>query len=484
MIDHFKRFTKQIFTYGLGDTISRIISILILPIFTRFLSPADFGVASLLTVTSALIFGLTDFGLTMSILRFFKSEKDLEKRKQLVATAQIAMVGITSIAIALILPFSRQISELFFKTPDYSYVVFLNFLTLPIGKIMTAPLARLRAQEKARSYVFLNLSRTIFGIVLNLILIVFLKRGLNGYFEGPLIASLVFGLFVGLYSIRVDGLNFSYKVFRKLFIFGAPLILNSISIWIINWADRFILSKLTDISTVGLYTLGYNTGMAIMLPVGAFTTAWLPFYMSIAKESNAKKIFSFVLTYYFLIIGFFVLVIAIFARDYFNFFTPVKFHPAYLVIPLITFAYSFWGAFSVISAGAVIKNKTYFIVITQLIAMSINIVGMLVLIPRYGMIGAAWATFISYLALPIVIGIFNRKLYPVSYEYQRFLQIFLIGMAIYFSTKAIYQPTVENMFLRIAIVAFYPLAFIAIGFFNKDELNGIEKIKSYFMRKK
>lgn len=481
MFAHFKRLANQVLYYGLGDTINRLVAVLILPVFTRFLSPADYGVASLLTVTNALIVSFTDFGLHQSIIRFYREESPA-KQKQLIATAQFAMVMSTLIIALIAWPFASQISQLFFKTPAYAYIVTLNFFTIPLTKLITAPMVRFRVEEKAKFYAFLSVAQIVTMIGLNFLFIVGLKHGVNGLFEGPFISAAIFALGIGVYSIIQNGLKFSYPLFSKMFTFGAPLILNSVSMWIINWADRFILAKIASLAEVGLYTLGYSIGMAITLPVNAFVTAWSPFYMRIAKDTNAPKIYATVFTYYSAVIGFFVILVSVFGRDYFNFFTQAKFHGAAIVIPAIALAYALRGNFSIVAAAAYLKQKTYLVTVIEVIAMILNVALVFILVKYFGRIGAAWATLISFAVLPIGMHFLTRKIFPIKYEFKRILQIIFIGLIIYGATQLIYQPTLVNVLIRLGIVLCYPLAFFALGFFEPSELATIIKIKNRFFK--
>ena len=468
MFIHFKRLTKQILYYGLGDTINRLIAVLILPLFTRFLSPADYGVASVLTVTNALIVSFSDFGLMQSIIRFYREEKP-DKQRQLITNAQLIMV-LSTLAIALIaIHFGKQISQFFFKTPDYSYIIALNFFTIPLAKLITAPMVKFRVQEKANAYAFLSVAQVVSTITLNALLIIGLKHGVRGLFEGPFISSAIFALGIGIYSFKTNGFNISLPLLKKMLVFGCPLILNSVAMWIINWADRFILAKITTLSEVGLYTLGYSIGMAVTLPVNAFITAWAPFYMSVSKNPDHKEIYSTVFTYYSAAIGFFVLIVAVLGRDYFYFFTKSEFHGAALVVPIIALAYAFRGNFSITAAGAYLKHKTYLVTATELIAMVLNISLVFILAPHYGRLGAAWATLISYLVLPIGMYLITLKIFPIKYDLKRLFQIIFIGGLVYWLCQWVYAPTVLNLILRLAIIMLYPFLFILLGFFKPEE---------------
>lgn len=474
MFVHFKRFGKQLLIYGLGDSVNKIIGILIVPLFTRYLSPADYGVAGVLVVTNTLIIGLCDLGMSNAMARFFHDEKN---PKKIFGTAQMAMISVTAIIAIIGIIFAKYFSIFLFKTPDYTQVVSLSFLTIPFSIAVTAPLMRLRLEEKAKTYAFFSVSRVVMTVILNIILIVGLKLGLKGFILGPLINAVFFAFIISIFTWENIGFAFNYPLFKKMFKFGFPFVLGLISFWIMDWADRFILTRLTNISEVGLYNLGYTMGMAVMLFVGSFQTAWTPFYLSIRKEPNAKKIYSSIMTYYSLGIGFIVLVIAVFSRDYFGFLTPEKFHSAYLIVPIIALAYAIRGNFSIVAAGGFLKKRPIFEVSSDVIAVIINITGMFLLIPTFGRLGAAWATLISYIVLPIILYLLTYRLFAIKYEFVRLIKILIIGIGLYLIAKSIYEPNILNLLLRLGIVMIYPLIFISIGFFKEGELRRLDAIK-------
>lgn len=476
MLKQFKRLLNQILVYGVGDTINKLAAILLVPLFTRFLSPAEYGVAGILTVANSLLISLCDLGMSSGLVRYFH-EEDEDKRYKLINTAQITLVCLT-FALALIAwPFAGQISNLFFRSPDYAYMVTLNFFTIPLTVSVTAIMVSFRLSEKAKKYATINASRVITGFAINIILIVFLHRGVKGLFEGPFINAAIYAIGILFFNIKFDKLRFSKEHFKKMFVFGFPFVFSGIFLWVVNWADRFILSRLTNLTEVGLYGLGYALGMAIMLPVGAFNSAWTAFYMSIAKEDNAKKIYSLILTYYFLIIIFFVLVLGIFARDYFYFFTPAVYHSAYVIVPIVALAYAFNGSFLITAIASFLSKKTYLDPIIEFVAAAINIGLMFLLIPTMGRLGAAWATLAAYITLPILIVALTYRFYPVKYEYWRILQIFAIASLVYWLSQFIYLPTGLNILMRVGVVLLYPIGLFLTGFFSRDEIKTLNNLR-------
>ncbi|KKQ18774.1 MAG: Polysaccharide biosynthesis protein [Berkelbacteria bacterium GW2011_GWA1_36_9] len=469
MIAHFKRLTGQIFYYGLGDIATKLITVLILPIFARYLTPADFGVASILIVSTILVSGLADLGLSVSTYRFYYEGKDQNKFR-LISTVQIFSTLITIIIAFVVIFFSQSLSQIFFKTSDYNYIIILAFLSIPLNNLTVAQINRLKLENKAKVCANIQITKALTDIIFKVILIIFLKHGINGLFEGQIINATIYAIIFIIYSLRITGFGFSYTLLKKMLRFGLPFAFSPIFFWILNWADRLILGRMTNMTEVGLYTLGYTVGMAVMLPVGAFTTAWPTFYMSVIKEPKAKKFFSLVLTYFSLIIGYFALLIIILSPDYFYFLTPVQFHSAYTIVPMVAFSYIFLGHYSIMITGTYLKRKTFYIFITEVLAIIINLGLLFLLVPRFGRIGAAWATLGSYFALPVIIYALTFKVFPIKYEYKRLIQILIAILIVLWINQFLYAPNIWNLFLRLLISLFYPLILLLMGFFEKTEI--------------
>lgn len=482
MIQHFKRLGSQIFYYGLGNVITKFIAILTLPIFSYYLSPADFGVASILTISTVFVSGLVDFGLTISIFRFY-SEKSINQKKLLsMAQTLPAIAGV--IIVVLVVIFSHNVSQILFNTTNYSYILSLAFLANPLNDIARVPLNRLKIENKVKLFSFIRISKIFTDLVLKVVLVIFLHRGLNGFFEAQLINAFVYALFFIFYSYRKIGFGFSWSLLRKMIHFSLPFVFSPIFFWALDWSDRFLLGRMTNLTEVGLYSLGYNIGMGVLLPVSSFITAWPAFYMSVTKDPKMKKFISLVLTYFFLIVGFFILSIMTLSRDYFRLLTPLAFHQAYDIVPMIVFSYAFLGFYSIILTGTYIKRKTLYIFLTEILAVAINITLMFILIPKFGRLGAAIATLISYISLPVLIYSFTFKIFPVQYEYKRLAQILIVILGLFWLCQKIYSPSYWNLFLRILIILAYPVILWLIGFFEKNEINILKTMfKKYYQRK-
>ena len=212
-----------------------------------------------------------------------------------------------------------------------------------------------------------------------------------------------------------------------------------------------MIERMVSLSALGIYSLGYSFGMVIMIALNAFATAWPPFFMSyINKPEEARKVFANVLTYY--VIGFSILSVFFFfiAQPIIFFMTAPSFHQAWTVVGLIAAGYALKGCYLITLPGIYFANKLYLQSTIEWAAAIINIALNLLLIPIYGFVGAALATFISYLCLPIMTFIVARHYLVVDYQWCRLGLVTVI--AVFFSSMIFINSASHMNELRISLI--------------------------------
>jgi len=201
--------------------------------------------------------------------------------------------------------------------------------------------------------------------------------------------------------------KFDRTLLMEMLRFGLPTLPASLSAIVLQIADRPILKAMTNSSEVAMYTVNYRLGIPMMLLVSIFEYAWKPFYLTHYEDEEHERLFSRVLTYFTLFSGIFFLLVGFFMEFLVRMpFIGGKFiNPEYWsgmgIIPIILGGYYFNGMFTNFSAGFHIKKKTEYLPLTIGLAAIVNVVMNIVLIPYYGIYGAAWATFVAYLVSAI-----------------------------------------------------------------------------------
>ena len=209
-----------------------------------------------------------------------------------------------------------------------------------------------------------------------------------------------------------------------------------------------------------------------------FELAWIPFMLSVAKRDDAKQIYSSVLTYFLLIGVFIALALSVLSREVIAIMATPPFHDAYKVVPLIAFSYLLFGCYLILQAGIYIEGKTKYVPLIVGAGAVLNLGLNYLLIPSYGMMGAATATLLSYLLLPVAMLFVAGKYYPIRYEFDRIIKIVLAAVPIYVGCMFVSTGSllIEGL-IKLIILATYPALLYVLRLPKPQEL---EKIKQLF----
>jgi len=473
MIQTLRHLAKHSLIYGLGGTLNKLIGFFLLPIYTRLLTPADYGILSLLTVTSGLATLIAQVGMGSAMFREVIFEGSEERDVE--STTLYFLLGESAVFFGTMILISSKLATLIFGATDYSFLLRLMFLADFFGVIDVVFMARLRARAQSSFYSILSVSRFVTGICLNLYFIVVLRRGVEGLIIAGLISAALFATLYLILLARDLRLVFSLPILRRMLKFGVPLVPVGLSSLLLTMADRYFLKHFSTTTQVGLYSLGYNIGLVMLLVENAFQLAYPPYKFAIAKQANAKHQFARILTYYLLAFGFLAMALSLLAKELLMIMATPKFYPAAAVVPLIALSYIFSGVRHMTNTGLAIMNKNYYvppiIVGSALLNLGLNYV----LIPPYGIMGAAWATILSYLFLVIVQTLVNLHFYYVRYEYARMAKLALAWGITYGVSQLIQTPFLWiNIGLKCLLLFAYPFFLYSIRFFEKRELEALK----------
>ena len=423
------RLFKGSIVYGIGAILQRFIGIFLLPFYTRELQPADYGAMALISLVGVAMSGLLSLGTGNSMGLLYFKEDNPAKRPVILWTNFALLLANGLFWYVLIFLFAPQLSWLIFQSIEYTTFIQLAFVGTVLGNLSEIWLSYLRMEEKAKSYVLLTLSVALLTIALSVGLVLWLQLGLYG-----LILAMVLGQVVSLFAVLVfiaRKLPFQLDLAKvwPLVRIGFPSIFGIFAFLLIDYADRQMIERLLDLSALGLYTIGYSFGMVITIAVGAFSSAWPPFFMSyINKREEAKVVFGKVLTYYVLAFGVLTVVFFGFAKAVVILLTAPAFREAWTVIGLVAASYVLKGCYLIMLPGLSFAEKLSKQSLIEWIAAIINLVANLWLIPIYGIRGAALATLISYLTLPLFTWLLARNYLEVDYQWGRVALAFALSV--------------------------------------------------------
>jgi O-antigen/teichoic acid export membrane protein len=288
-------------------------------------------------------------------------------------------------------------------------------------------------------------------------------------------------IFFGVYSYFLRGqarLVFRWPIARRALAFGLPEIPLRWGSWALKVADRLILQHLTSLSVVAIYSVGYSVSkMPFDLVANAIHWAIVPFFFATAtKESEvrSKAIFSRVATYNVVVLAGLGLGTVLFGRELIEILASAKYVEAEAVVPIIVAASFLQALFYIPSKGIYLQRKTGYLLPLFTIPAGLNIALNFVLIPRFGMMGAAWATLVGYAVMIVLTLPISQRVYHIPYEYGRIAKAVLAACILAaFGGIVSEAPLLARIAAKAILLMLFPLALYLMGFFENDEINWI-----------
>ena len=414
-----RRLGRHSAIYGIGGLVSRVIAVLLLPVYTRYLSPTDYGqIETLLALTT--VMGLVlRAGITSAFFRFYFDETDDDGRRRVLRTSFWFTMGGATLGLALLLVLAEPVSSLLFGTGDAADLVRAAGVALWATVNYEQLTALFRVEERSVAFVCASLANIFLTIGLTLLLVVVYEQGPLGVIVGNLSGTLIVYLSLLGYRREQLGLEFDRGLLREMNRFGVPLVPTALFLWVTNFSDRFFLVKLADVAEAGVYSVGVRIASAMVLLLTAFRTAWPAFAYSIRDEDEARQTYAYVLTYLTVVTAWVALALSLLAPWLVDLLADDAFGEAADVVGPLAFSTVAYAAYIVVAIGVGRARRTQFNWVVTGIAALVNVALNLALIPAYGMIGAAIATVAAYATMAVGMAWWAQRIYPVPYQWRR-----------------------------------------------------------------
>lgn len=483
MFDELKKLAKQVSIYGVGAFIPPLISFLMLPVYTRYLTTEDYGVLALALMVSLIFNALAGCGVASGILRIYYCYTDKKEQDSVIITS-LLFSTVFSVAIAAILClFGAPVSAVIFHfVPQQEYLFQLIVLSGVFSIFSYNLFSVLRSEEKPKVYAGMTIVNTLITLSLNIFFVVILRRGVIGIQEAWLLSNVVVSLVLIPAALGKRKGSFSYEKLKEVLNFGIPLVPLLLVDIVLSLSDRYFLEYFDTLKEVGIYSLGYRIAAVIsIIVIKPFTTAWSPYMYSVSSRPNAKEIYRNVLVYYAFICAWAGIGLSMFAKEVIMLTATKAFYEGYKVVPGIVFGYIVYGMLSILIAGVQITKNTKKIRKVFFIGVIVNIICDYILIPPYSMIGAAWSTVIAYVFMNISYFVISQKYYRIDHDYVRMVKIACCSFLLYYlSTLPVSENIIFSILWKLGLFAIYPLVLYIMRFYSKYEL---DKFRSFLSKK-
>ncbi len=462
-----KRLVRHSAIYGLGGVVSRVLAVLLLPLYTSYLSTDDYGAIETLVAGSVVLTILLRAGISSAFFRFYFDSPDPEGRRLVLRTSFWFTMTTATAGLVAGLLLAEPISRALFGDGGEADLVRAASVGLWAQMNYEQLTSLFRVEERSLAFVVASLANIVVTVAATVLLVVALDAGPLGVLVGNFTGTLAVYLALLGYRREQLGLQLDRSLLREMNRFGLPLVPSALALWATNFSDRFFLVKLSGAGEVGRYSLAVRVASAMVLLLTAFRTAWPAFAYSIEDDDEARRTYGYVLTYLLFACSWIALALSLLAPWLVRALAPSNraFWPADRVVAPLAFAAVAFAGYIVMAIGVGRSRQTQFNWIVTGAAAALNVGLNLVLIPPYGMAGAAVATVAAYALMFAGMTLNAQRVYRVPYQWRRVATLLVVAVSLTIAGKALDLSLV----LAAAVSLAYPLALAPLGFYLPAE---------------
>ncbi len=469
-----KKLGTQSLIYGAGHVAARGVTFLLLPIYTNIFSLVDYGIISLVYTFLGFMNVILHYGLDASLLKHYVPA-DIEERKSILTNAYASFLLTTIVFFLFLVFFRSDISGLLFGSPFPSITLMVAGI-LFFDVLWSMHVLLLRAEGKPIFYTVVSFMNVILTLGLNILFVIYFKLGISGVLISNLITSgCIFFITLPIIIKRISITTLSVKQWKRMMKFGLPFLPAGIFSMILELSDRYILRYLTNIETVGLYNAGYKLGMLMMLVVMGFNMAWQPYFLK--KKKHEREYVANVTTYVLSVLGFLWILILIWTETLvklkfgsFTFFGE-QYWASAQIVSIIALAYIFHALYLLQLPGVYLLEKSGWIAWIRGLGAVSNFILNFLFIPKYGIVGAAGATCLSFILMAVVLYLVNLKIFSIPYYWNKIGLITITAGVIFFIEFNFHL----EFFMKIIMSFSYPVILIVTDVVRLNQFRTILK---------
>lgn len=439
--------------YGISSVLARFIGYLLVPLHTDVFPTSEYGVVSLVYAGLAFLNVVFTFGMESAYLRY---AKDRDQAKNVFKTLQIGLGALSTVLVVLLVFLSPALMPAMSLESTGSQNLYWMMLgILWFDTMVLVPFAELRLVRRQWLFAIFKTGNILVNVGLQFYLILGLNWGIEAVFFASLMASGLTTIALWIATAPMLKGSWDTPVFRKALKFGLPFVPAGLGYAINETLDRFFLGNYLSQSTVaelyspdmtpddvvGIYSACYKLSVFMLLLVQMFRMAWQPFFLRESDDPDAPELYRDVFRYFNVVAGICFLVVALFAQQIVQIKVPVldvylvgeQYWSGLTIVPVLLGAYWFQGWYMNFSAGIFIEEETKILPVITLIGAGITVVANLLLIPHYGMMGSAYATFLSYASMAMMLYYKSVRVYPVDYQLLRAFLMMLLAVGLWYA---------------------------------------------------
>ena len=467
-----KALGKQSLIYGVGHVMARLITFLLLPLYTHAFTQVEYGALSLAYAFMGFALIIYRYGMDTALMKYSVQRSGQNRKKYI--TIIVGVQAITGILFTLLLYLSKNFTAVYvlgIDRPDW--MIYLAVI-LFFDSMWNLPMLILRSEERAGPFISFNLINVVLTMVLNILFVVYWDNGIEGVFKANIIASSsVFFFSLPIILKRIELNLFEKEAFINIMKFALPFLPAGIFTMIMELSDRYLLEYYLGTAEVGLYSAGKKMGMLGLTVVMGFNMGWTPYFLKRGKQNGARIEFSKITTLFLGIMGYITVLVSIWISNIMR--LPIgdrtligsEFWACEQVVSTILIGYFFFATYVIQLPGVYMKEITSWVPIFRIVGASSLILSSVFFIPIFGYLGAAYAVVLAFILMSMSIYFRTNKIYPISYNWRGVLYPIFFLIVIQFH--------IDDLMARVFISILYPALWYAVVI-NKEEKTGLKRL--------
>lgn len=450
--------------YGLANVYHQVLMLLVIPIYVSYLSTEDYGISGLIAVTAGFILAITKTTASYGFSRHYFAPGFEEKRGELFFGSVVFSLFQSLIFAIAFYVYSSKLSLLIFDLPDLDIIIkiYAFIILIQPAEELFQDLAKL--QKKAKMLSIMHALNITFSVLLTLLLLTVFNMKVMALIWGAFSISFFNFLYLLPNSLKVMKPTIDLELLKPAVKFGAPMVVAVLALYSMKNVDIYIVKSLLDVGAAGQYHFGYKFGALLnfffVLPLKSIIEP-----MIYELENTPDKLRKFVRetsTFFYAAAMVLCLGLALYSKEVLYLLaSKPDFREAWVIIPVIAFAHVHFGMMDLFGRGIIMAKKTFYFSLVYAIGAAVNIGLNYILIPPYGILGAAYATLAAYLLIGILSAILSNIHYQQKFDVLKIMIITAIGIAFY-SISTFFSV---NLYLDILIKFLLFFAFIIIYFY-------------------
>lgn len=428
MRDRLKHLSTGVAIYGAGDAAIQIVNVLLMAVYVKggFLTSVDYGALAVLVALEAFAKVFSRLGLDGAFMRYFHDRGDDVPR--LASTIAWFLTGVNIVVFGSAWLAAPALGRVLFDDPQYVPALRLMLVNMVLMSLTFVPFHVMRLKNQAATYSAFMFARSLGTLVLRIVLVIGLGHGITGMYAADLIVTLVIVPLMWPWFRPYLGRVFSMSELRTVLRFGLPRVPHGLAQQALEGGNKLLLGAFVPQAQLGIYQNAVTLGTGVKFFTSAFETAWAPFYYATARQPDAKETFRRMTTYAVAMLVLLVAGTTAVARDLVLVMLTPAYLPAIDVLPIVAVAMAFQGLYLLTSIGLNLTSRTEFYPVATMTAAVVGLGAGAVLMPQFGVIGAAVALLLAYMTQTSVAYVFARRLYPIPYEWGRLARVIIAGV--------------------------------------------------------